>query len=109
MKGSEKMKEAPAYMQPEEIKLLKDAWDDYSKIQKTTLNEYEIEEIKNKILEALEFKQEVTITYTKNGTFKPCVGHIYFVDKLNKHIMVIDNLENVQKFKFERIINVQIN
>ncbi|MDX8362136.1 YolD-like family protein [Cytobacillus sp. IB215316] len=105
MKGREKVKGAPSYMQPEEIKLLKDEWDDYSKLQ----NKDEIQDIKNKILEALEFKSEVTITYTKNGLSRPCVGHIYFVDKLNKHIMVIDNLENVHKLKFESIINVQKN
>ncbi|MFS1518473.1 YolD-like family protein [Bacillus sp. SCS-151] len=72
------------------------------------LDAHEIEEINNTILESMEFTQEVTVTYFEDGAFKPCMGHIHFVDHLNKHIRVVDKFEEIHRIKFEDIINVQI-
>ncbi|WP_214482919.1 YolD-like family protein [Bacillus sp. SM2101] len=108
MKDRGIMKWMPAFIQPEHMKMMKIAQADYYKVKKPELDEHEIEEINNTILEAMEFTQEVTVTYFEDGSFKPCMGHINFVDQLNKHIRIIDNFEDVHRIKFEDIISIQI-
>ncbi|MDX8367148.1 YolD-like family protein [Cytobacillus sp. IB215665] len=108
MKDRGIMKWMPAFIQPEHMKMMKKAQADYYKVQQPVLDEHEIEEINSTILEAMEFTQEMTVTYFENGAFKPCMGHIHFVDQLNKHIRVMDKFEEVHRIKFEDIINVQI-
>ncbi len=102
------MKWMPAFIQPEHMKMMIEAKADYYKVQKPVLDEHEIEEINNTIQESMVFTQEVTVTYFEDGAFKPCMGHIHFVDQLNKHIRVMDKFEEIHRIKFEDIINVQI-
>ncbi|MDX8365164.1 YolD-like family protein [Cytobacillus sp. IB215665] len=108
MKDRGIMKWMPAFIQPEQMKMMKEAQADYYKLEKPVLDEHEIEEINSTILEAIEFTQEVTVTYFENGSFKPCMGYIHFLDQYNKHIRVMDKFEEVHRIKFEDIINVQI-
>ncbi|MGM7684687.1 YolD-like family protein [Cytobacillus sp. Hm23] len=102
------MKWMPVFIQTEHMKMMKEAKADYYKLKKPVLDEHEIEEINNTTIEAMEFTQEVTVTYFEDGAFKPCMGYVHFLDQLNKHIRVMDKFEDVHRIKFENIINVQI-
>ncbi|MGM7681193.1 YolD-like family protein [Cytobacillus sp. Hm23] len=108
MKGKGSMKWEPSYMQPEQMKMLRDIKDDYYNIKKPKLDKHEIEVINNIIVEAIKQKTEIIVTYFENGQFKPFVGHILYADTINKHIRIIDKFQDVHRINLDDIINIQI-
>ncbi|MFS1519570.1 YolD-like family protein [Bacillus sp. SCS-151] len=88
--------------------MLQDAKDDYFKLKRPELDEHEIEVINNTIVEAMEHTNEVVVTYFENGQFKPFVGHIHYVDTMNRHIRIMDKFEDIYRINFNDIIDVQM-
>lgn len=108
IKDRGKMKWAGAFFMPEHVKLLKEFKSDYHKELKPLLDQYEIEEIENKIHEAMEFASVVKIKTWYDGFFDEWEGLVNRLDAINKMIYLEGESGVFEKIKFVDIVDIEV-
>jgi hypothetical protein len=86
IKDRGKIKWQGAFFMPEHVKMLSSLRNDYYKQDKPILDGYQIDDIENKIHEAMEFSNTLKIITWKDGFFKENVGLIHRLDGIEKRI-----------------------
>jgi hypothetical protein len=82
---------------------------DYYLTQKSIIEEYEIEEFENRICEAMEFKQVVSLKVWKDGFTYEIVGRVHYLEPIQKIIRLVTQTEEAECVKFSDIVKVNLN
>ncbi|MEH7345556.1 YolD-like family protein [Bacillus sp. JJ1532] len=103
-----KLKWQGAFFMPEHVKMLRDIERDNQKEKQPILDEYEIEEIENKINYAMEFAFTVKVKVWREGFFYDYYGRVCRLDMLNKMIYLEGEDGYIEKVQFEDIVGVEV-
>ncbi|MHC0037901.1 YolD-like family protein [Pseudoneobacillus sp. C159] len=105
-----KIKWGSAFFMPEHVKMLKEMRSDYHKQQKPILDTYQVEEIENKIHEAMEFAISVAITVWHDGFFTKYEGMINRLDGIGRYIYlaITDGGGSLERIRFEDIVSIEL-
>lgn len=95
-----------SFMMPEHVEMLKDFQNDYHKEEKPILDEYQLQEIDEKINAAVEFHLPIIIEIWNDGLFDDVEGVINKVDNINKIVWITERNGDLHKIKYEDIVNV---
>ncbi|MDQ0175959.1 YolD-like family protein [Bacillus chungangensis] len=106
--GYNLMWESSRIMLPEHVAGLHKLAEEQRKVDKPILDISQIEENENKIHVAMEFSDEVKITFFEVGFISEVHGRIHYLDQIKKEIRVIDREGEIQYIKFEDILAVEI-
>ncbi|MBO1515071.1 YolD-like family protein [Metabacillus bambusae] len=98
-----------AMMLPEHVKLLREYNESLDKVEMPTLDEDQLEEINQKIYEAMEYNKELVFTYFDRGDIKLFIGHVHFIDGLKKELRIFNSHGDKFFIKFEDILRVDNN
>lgn len=79
-----------AILLPEHVKMLRNEFIEFDKVDKPTLDELQLADINSTILEAMEFNKEIVFTYYGNGEMKLFIGHVHFIDEIKKELLLMD-------------------
>lgn len=99
-----------ALMQPEHIKMIKNAHVDYYRQDKPIVDEHQLDEFMNKIHAAMEFTSLVKFTVWEEGFDWEYKGLIHRLDPMTEMIYLELEKEKgfLMKFKFEDVIGVDM-
>ncbi|MED1419003.1 YolD-like family protein [Bacillus smithii] len=97
-----------SFFLPEHVEMLKYADRDYYKAPKPMLDPYEIQDMESKIHYASEFHYSVKFDVWYDGFVEKMRGYIHYLDPINKEVRIKDDEGNVDRIKFENIINVEV-
>ncbi|MFC0271142.1 YolD-like family protein [Metabacillus herbersteinensis] len=98
-----------AIMLPEHVKMLRNEFIEFDKVDKPTLDEQQLEDINTTILEAMEYNNELVFTYFENGDMKLYVGRVHYIDDLKKELRLVDLHGDKFYIKFNDLLKVDIN
>ncbi|MEH7523877.1 YolD-like family protein [Bacillus sp. JJ1503] len=99
-----KMKWQTAFFMPEHVKMLKQIQVENDMQTKPMIDEYEKEEIENKILMAMEFAFHVKVKIWREGFFHEYSGRVCRLDGLNR-IIFLEGVDGyIERIKFEDIV-----
>jgi hypothetical protein len=104
-----KMKWQPASFLPDQLRMLREARLEDSKVEKPLLDEYQWEEIEQKLLLAMEFSSKVTIKVWEVGFFYEYKGLLHRLDERNKVIYLETDEALMVKIRFFDITDVLVN
>lgn len=93
---------------PEHVEMLRFADREYYKTPKPTLDPYEIQDMESKIHYALEFHHPVKFDVWYDGFTEEVSGHIHYLDPIQKEIRLKNDEGDVERLKFDNIIDVQV-
>ena len=93
---------------PEHMEMLRFADRDYYKTPKPMLDPYHVQELESKIHYALEFHYPVKFDVWYDGFVERVSGHIHYLDPILKEVRIKDDEGNVERIKFENIVNVEV-
>lgn len=94
---------------PEHMELLREFNEkDYYKAPKPLLDPYQVQEIEEKIHYAVEYHFPVQFEIWYDGFTEKVRGYIHYLDPIQKEIRVKDKEGNVERVKFENVINVEV-
>ncbi|VEF48295.1 YolD-like protein [Bacillus freudenreichii] len=95
-----------AMMLPEHVKVLKELNVDYERVKNPIVDEQGWEQINETLHIAIEFNLPLIITICINGFFEEVEGVLHYLDQQNRRLHVVDTREQVNKIKFESIVEV---
>lgn len=101
------MKWASSFMLPEHVELLKGMDFDYHKTDKPVLDEYQLQEIDEKLSAAIEYHMPVIIEMWNDGFFNDIEGTLKRVDNNNKLVWITERSGDLHKIKYENIVGVE--
>jgi hypothetical protein len=94
---------------PEHVEMLQKYLErDYYKTPKPLIDEYQVQEIEEKILYAAEYHFPVKFDVWIEGFVEEVRGYIHYLDPILKEVRVKDHEGNVERVKFKNIINVEV-
>ncbi|MEK3888055.1 YolD-like family protein [Bacillus sp. FSL K6-3431] len=93
-------------MLPEHVAMLKEMNNDYYKMSMLSLDEYQLEEIDEKIHTALEFHLPLKFKLWFDGFFEEVEGMLERVDEINKLLWIRDRTNDLHKIKYQSISNL---
>ncbi|WP_445662368.1 YolD-like family protein [Bacillus sp. FSL W8-0223] len=82
--------------------------EEYYKTPKPMLDPYQIQEIEEKIHYAMEFHFQVKFDVWIEGFVEEVRGIVYYLDPIQKEIRVKDDEGDVERIKFDNIVNVEV-
>jgi hypothetical protein len=94
------------FMMPEHNKLLRNLAEEQNRIDKPILDEYELEEINQKLILAFEDKLPVKIKVFSSGYVEVLEGLILKLDPINKSLR-LETKDGLKTIKFDDILSVQ--
>jgi hypothetical protein len=95
-------------MLPEHVEMLRVADREYYKTPKPIIDEYQLQEFEEKIHYAMEFHYQVKFDVWIEGFVEEVRGYIHYLDPIYKEVRIKDDEGNVDRIKFENIINVEV-
>ncbi|MEK3886794.1 YolD-like family protein [Bacillus sp. FSL K6-3431] len=95
-----------AMMLPEHVAMIKAMNNDYYKMNKPILDEYQLSEIDEKINTAVEFRLPVKFELWNDGYTEELEGIINKVDDINKHVRIVDLKGDLINIDYESIIEI---
>jgi hypothetical protein len=96
-------------MLPEHVEMLHEFADrEYYKTSKPLLDPYQIQEMESKIHYAMEYHYPVKFDVWYDGFVEAVRGYIHYLDPFLKEVRVKDDEGNVERIKFESIIDVTV-
>lgn len=103
-----KIKWLGALFAPEHRALLRELARDELRQAKPILDEYEIEELENRICEAMEFNNPVIISKWSDGFTYEEIGCVHYLDGIGKEVRIVSEDGAVIRIKFADIVAVSI-
>lgn len=95
-------------MLPEHVKQLRDFFEDeYYKVDKPVLDEQQLEEMNEKIQEAMEYQSLLKFTYYKNGHMKELKGYIHNAHPTEKTLYIVNKEMERIKLRIEDIVQLE--
>lgn len=96
-----------AMMLPEHVKMLRDLDKAQDKVDKPSLDEQQIEDINQRIVEAMEYNQELVFYYYIAGEIRFIIGRVHYVDTLKREFRILDGHQHLNIIKFDEIVDVK--
>ncbi|NHM30875.1 YolD-like family protein [Neobacillus terrae] len=109
IRGRGKIKWQPASFLPDQLTMIRKARLEDSKVEKPLLDEYQWEEIEQKLLLAMEFASKLTIKIWEDGFFYEYKGLLHRLDEMNKVIYLEMEEALMVKIRFFDISDVFVN
>jgi hypothetical protein len=103
-----KIKFMPAHFMPEHRSLLRELARDELRQARPLLDEYEIEELENRICYAMEYTCPVKITKWHDGFTYEERGHVHYLDPIRKEVRMVSADGSAVTMKFEDIVAVEV-
>ncbi len=103
-----KIKWQSAFFMPEHVKMLKDMERDLMKSRKPILDQYEIEDMENRIHLEMEYAKDVHIQTWNEGFVLDYKGFINRLDALEKVIYLKGTNDIFEKIRFTEVIKLEI-
>jgi hypothetical protein len=103
-----KIKFLPAHFMPEHRSLLRELARDELRQARPLLDEYEIEELENRICSAMEYTYPVKITKWVDGFTYEERGHVHYLDPIRKEVRLVAEDGSAMAIKFEDIVAVEV-
>jgi hypothetical protein len=103
-----KIKFMPAHFMPEHRCLLRELARDELRQTKPLLDEYEIEELENRICYAMEYTYPVKITKWDDGFTYEERGHVHYLDPIRKEVRMVMMDGSAVCIKFMDIVVVEV-
>ena len=97
-----------SFFLPEHVEMLRFADRDYYKTPKPLIDEYQVQEIEEKIHYAAEYHLPVKFDVWYDGFVERVSGHIHYLDPIRKEIRLKNEDGDVERIKFDNIIDVQV-
>lgn len=98
----------PAHFMPEHRALLRELARDELRQPKPLLDEYEIQEMENRICYAMEFTYPVKITKWDDGFTYEENGHVHYLDSIRKEVRMVVEDGCAVSIAFEDIVSVEV-
>lgn len=103
-----KLKFMPAHFMPEHRALLRELARDELRQPMPLLDEYEIQEMENRICYAMEFTYPVKITKWDDGFTYEERGHVHYLDPLRKEVRMVAEDGCAMSIQFGDIVAVDV-
>lgn len=103
-----KIKWVGAMFAPEHRTMLRELARDELRQARPILDEYEIEELENRICEAMEFNYPVVISKWDDGFTYEEKGHVHYLDSIRKEVRIVSEDGAVIRIKFTDIVAVEV-
>jgi hypothetical protein len=103
-----KLKFMPAHFMPEHRALLRELARDELRQPKPLLDEYEIQEMENRICCAMEFTYPVKISKWDDGFTYVEKGHVHYLDPIRKEVRMVTADGSAIAIKFADIVAVVV-
>jgi hypothetical protein len=97
-----------SFFLPEHVEMLRFADRDYYKTPKPLIDEYQVQEIEEKIHYAVEYHYPVTFKTWIDGFVEDVSGYIHFLDPILKEVRIKDDEGNIERVKFDNIVKVDV-
>jgi len=94
------------FFMPEHVSSLKEVWHDDKKEDKPSLDEYQLQEMDEKIHISMEYNLPLSFTIWMEGHTEEMVGVIHYIDRLNKQLRIKDYLGNVILIDYENLVEI---
>lgn len=98
----------PAHFMPEHRALLRELARDELRQPKPLLDEYETQEMENRICYAMEFTYPVKITKWDDGFTYEENGHVHYLDSIRKEVRMVVEDGCAVSIAFEDIVSVEV-
>ncbi|PLS19227.1 YolD-like family protein [Bacillus sp. M6-12] len=96
-------------MLTEHVEQLRDYFEDeYYRVEKPEIDEQQLEEMNDKIHEAIEFHYKIHVTHYQKGHYQDIKGHIHYVNPIDQTLYIVDNDGFRNKVTISDILNIQI-
>ncbi|AZU63230.1 YolD-like family protein [Neobacillus mesonae] len=95
-------------MLPEHVKLLRDWVKEDQYEQQKEMDEQQLELMNEILAEAIEFNQDVTITYYRNRNYEIVIGKIHYWDELSHKLHVVDRFAEVHRISIDAIADIRL-
>ncbi|MCM3566709.1 YolD-like family protein [Neobacillus mesonae] len=95
-------------MLPEHVKLLRDWVKEDQYEQKKEMDEQQLERMGETLTEAIEFNQDVTITYYRNYNYEIVIGKVHYWDELGHKLHIVDRFEEVHRISMDAIADIRL-
>jgi len=96
-------------MIPEHVEMLRQfANEEYYKTPKPIIDEYQLQEFEEKIHYAMEYHYLTVLKVWYEGFTEEVRGYIHYLDPIQKEIRFKDNKGNIERVKFQNVINVEV-
>jgi hypothetical protein len=102
-----KVKWLGALFAPEHRTMLRELARDELRQARPLLDEYEIEELENRICEAMEFTYPVIISKWEDGFTCEERGHVHYLDPIRKEVRIVSEDGAVIRINFADIVAVR--
>lgn len=103
-----KIKWHSAFFMPEHVSMLSDMRREEMKVSKPLLDQYQIEEIEQNILLAMEFTYNVKVCVWDSGFLKEHTGVLHRLDEINKVIYLETHDGLMVKLLFGNFVRVDV-
>lgn len=103
-----KVKWLGALFAPEHRGMLRELARDELRQAKPILDEYEIEELENRLCEAMEFTRLVVISKWEDGFTYEEKGFVHYLDPIGKEVRMKSADGAVMRIKFAEIVAVEV-
>lgn len=94
-------------MIPEHVEMLRELDSEYYKQNKPILDEYQLQEIDERLRAAQEFKLPLVFELWIGGLFEEVEAVVKKVDQINKIVWVTDLSGDLHKLKYDSIVGVE--
>ncbi|AEP90310.1 YolD-like family protein [Bacillus subtilis] len=95
------------FILPEQIAALLNRKREVQKIEKTILDEYQLEEMARIICEAMEFNSVLVISIYRDGFIEDVTGHVHYIDEVKQRLHVKDLKGDTNFIKFELLLSIE--
>ncbi|MBU9711043.1 YolD-like family protein [Evansella tamaricis] len=95
-----------AMMLPEHVAMLRDLEYRQRKQPKPEVDLQQLEEYEFIIAESLEYQNDLTFKYWKNGFYEKFTGRVQFVDPVTKRLHVINDQDEIEYIPIENITSI---
>jgi len=82
--------------------------EEYYKTPKPIIDEYQLQEFEEKIHYAMEYHYLTVLKVWYEGFTEEVRGYIHYLDPIQKEIRFKDNKGNIERVKFQNVINVEV-
>ncbi|QED47652.1 YolD-like family protein [Cytobacillus dafuensis] len=98
----------PAYFMPEQMKMIHDIYKEDEMQTKPIVDEYEIEELENRIYQAIVLALIVKVKVWSEGFFHDYAGRVCRLDALKKMIYLENEDGYIERIQIEDVVRVEV-
>lgn len=95
------------FILPEQRAALLNRKREVQKIEKTILDEYQLEEMARTICKAMEFNSALVIRVYRDGFIEEVTGHIHYINEVKQKLHMKDSKGDTRFIAFDALLSVE--